>query len=69
MVFETMQADELNSSEYDAWIEVFGFIPVESNHNTNCLKCGESITNFELDINNGVCPCCGSVIVESDIPI
>ena len=29
-----------------------------------CPKCGQYITQFELDINDGICPCCSFPIME-----
>jgi hypothetical protein len=40
-----------------------------------CTKCGQIITDFELKINKGICPCCDSKLIipclieEKDIPI
>ena len=68
MVFETFCADELDPTEYEAYMDHFkiNIIPVEVK--TRCEKCGALVTKFELDINKGRCPCCDSILEEDDIP-
>lgn len=67
--FETMQADELNPDEYNAYLDHFKVNEIPDKIKTRCVKCGALVTGFELDINDGRCPCCDSILVEKDIPI
>lgn len=68
--FETQQIEEFIPSEYENYMDHFriNIIP-EISKETLCSKCGQTITDFELDINNDICPCCGSNLSEDDIPI
>ena len=70
--FETRSIDELDPMEYEAYIDhikcdYFDERDLDSIGAT-CDKCGESITNYELTINNGVCPGCDSKLITDDIP-
>jgi hypothetical protein len=40
--------------DYEEWLDTLG---IETE--IDCWKCGAAITDFELDVNNGNCPCCG----------
>ena len=83
--FETQQIEEFIPNEYEDYMDHFriNIIPEVTSSNiitlpivglfpnkdTLCPKCGETITEFELDINDNICPCCGSDLSEDDIPI
>mgnify|MGYP000008580883 CR=1 FL=1 len=68
--FETRQIEEFIPSEYEEYMDHFrlNIIP-DVTKDTVCPKCGQTITEFELDINNDICPCCGTYLSEDYIII
>lgn len=55
------QSDELDPAEYE---NLLAFVSGEFDNSprSECPKCGESITAFEITINHGKCPCCSFLI-------
>ena len=83
--YEEIEIEETLDSEYEDYLDHFrvNWIPVVSDSKV-CPKCGESITEFEVNINDNVCPCCDTILfprtikedgwdltfdIEDDIPI
>ena len=70
--YETQQIEEFIPSEFNEYEDYMDHfrVNVMSTITTECIKCGEFITDFELNVNDGICPCCGARIdKENDIPI
>ena len=68
--YEEVEIEETLDSEYEDYLDNFriNWIPVVSDNSKVCPKCGESITEFEVNINNNVCPCCDTKLEPDDIP-
>jgi hypothetical protein len=62
--FDTqIQSDELDPSEYEEWCKLQeGEFEEDKSPKTECPKCGEFPTAFELTLNQGRCPYCDSII-------
>lgn len=77
--YDQISIEETIPVDYEQWLDE---INADDNVKTGsvktgslCTKCGEIITDFELKINKGICPCCDSKLIipclieEKDIPI
>ena len=71
--FESPCIDEMIPSEYEDYLDNFQQVRFDITQDNSpkrtCPKCGELISDFEITINFGRCPCCDSQLVEKDIPI
>lgn len=71
--FETSCTDELDPTEYEAYLDLFRQerfdIMADNSPKRECPKCGEMISDFEIALNFGRCPCCDSLLEEKDIQI
>jgi rubrerythrin len=60
--FDTqIQVEEIETN-YDEWLDSLPPSKAEIDFSVSCEKCGELITDFEREVNQDKCPCCGSVL-------
>ena len=71
--YDQISIEETIPVDYEEWLDEYTFDnegqTVKWVDDTICIKCDAHIGDFELDINDGRCPCCDSILVEKDIPI
>ena len=83
--FEKQSVEEFIPVDYENFLDELDPEPENQMEIVSiCVKCGETITKFEIEINDCHCPCCGSIFVlhskfiqeiadsilaEKDIPI
>jgi rubrerythrin len=61
--FETQQIEEFIPVDYEAFLDELSEPENQMEIVSICVKCGETITKFEIEINDCHCPCCGSIFV------
>lgn len=66
--FETQSIDEMIPFEYEDFLDEVDedFLDAVEEANMSgavCVKCGETISRYEIDVNDGRCPCCDSIFV------
>jgi rubrerythrin len=71
--YDQISIEETIPVDYEQWLDEINAdenaVVYNESYNTECPKCGESITRFEMKINDDRCPCCDSLLAETDVPI
>jgi len=67
--FDTqIQVEEIMPTDYEEYMDTLSIPPSKSDVTfvTQCTECGEMITDFEREINEGICPGCDSPLPFND---